>query len=133
MRLCSLLYAGLLFVIFLPFSACNTDKLPAPTEPSACDSLEVSYNLNIKPIIDASCAYAGCHVAGFPPGDWSSYDNMLPVLENGELERRVVTLRFDPANGMPPDIFVASPTLADLSDEDFELVRCWLEKGFPEN
>lgn len=126
-----------LWLLFLPavfyLQSCNTDKLPDPNEPSACDSLTVTYDLDIKPIIDASCAYAGCHVAGASIGNFSSYEGILPLLNFGEVERRVVTLQANPAEGMPPDIYVASSTLADLNDTDFELFRCWLENGYPEN
>ncbi|MEL7123194.1 MAG: hypothetical protein AAFO07_27340 [Bacteroidota bacterium] len=110
---------------------CTNDELPAP-DPAAsdeCDNISATYDTNIKPIIDNSCAYSGCHL-GSAPGRYDTYEGMLPNLQNGLILQRVITLRDDPNVGMPPN-YAPSNRPQDLSDEDFQLIKCWLENGFP--
>lgn len=105
--------------IFAP--SCTSGKLD-PVEPNeTCDTLEVSYNLQVQEIITTNCAYVGCHISGFPSGDFSTYDNMLTYLNSGEIEKRTIT-QLD----MPP------PASGELTAEDLEVLTCWLSKGFPE-
>lgn len=125
--------AGLIWFwacILLFTGGCTGDELPAPAPGINCDEVDVSYDLNIKPLIDRSCAYSGCHL-DVAPGRYTSYDGMLDNLKKGKFQQRVLTLRADPILGMPPD---NSPEgrPKDLTEEELELIRCWLDKGFPE-
>jgi len=90
-----------------------------------------TYDETIQNIIDLSCAYSGCH-NGTPgvPGDYSSYAGLELDLENGSFYRRVVESRDDPVLGMPPDR-ATGPT--DLTEEEFQLILCWVENDYPEN
>ncbi len=96
--------------------ACNKDN---DNDDPSCNP---TYDAEIKAIVDNSCATVGCHTTNFAHGDFTSYENMLEHLEHGDIYEYVVT-----EQTMPPDY--ALP----LSDEDFELLQCWLDNEYPEN
>jgi len=129
----------IIFVAFLSLvglftlsTACNTDKLPEPEPPELCDTLIVSYNLQIKDIIDRNCATPGCHRQGTQaPGNYTSFNSLEPFLTEREFKRFVVDLRNDPDLGMPPD-WPTNPGPMDLTQEEFDIVSCWIEAGYPE-
>ena len=113
--------SGLLF-FQLSQTACTNDKLVDPdTIPNEfCDSMTVTYNDQIKPIIDASCAYTGCHVQGFGWGDYTNFDGMTPYLNDSKFKKEVIITMDMPQGDM-------------LSATDFELVECWVLQNYPEN
>ncbi len=110
-------------VALIPVS-CDNDQLPEVEEPEFCDTLEVSYQLNIRPIVETYCAYSGCH-DGSSPGVYLSYEGMLPNLNSGQVRERTVNTR-----DMPPSY--ANAGLEELPPAEFEMMQCWLEQGFPE-
>ncbi len=114
----------LLFLI-----ACTNDSLGEPQK-GDCDNLSVTYIDLIKPIIDESCAYSNCHL-DTAPGNFITYSGILPFLENGSLRNRVLNIKDDPTLGMPPE-FVPSDRPSALTDEQLNLIRCWLDNNFPE-
>ena len=50
---------------------------------------------------------------------------------DGRVRDRVISLSEDPEIGMPPDYAEDGPI--DLSPEDFMLINCWIQQGYPEN
>ncbi len=110
--------------------ACTSDELPEPAPGVDCDQLEVNYDLNIKELIDRSCSYSGCHL-DIAPGRYTSYEGLLDNLTEGKFEQRVLTLRADPILGMPPNN-APEGRPKDLTEAELNLIRCWLDKGFPE-
>mgnify|MGYP006969374120 CR=1 FL=1 len=122
---------GLLLLMASPFTFthCTEDKLPEPIPPGYCDTTFTSYNLNIKPIIDLNCAYSGCHL-DTAPGNFSTYEG-ISVFFN-VMEERVISLKSDEEYGMPPD-YAPDGRPKDLTQEEFDLMTCWIEAGFPEN
>ena len=122
----------LLIGVFLLPTACTTDKLPEPEPPAFCDTLQVSYNLQVKQIIDTNCAFTGCHVAGSrAPGNYTSFSSLSPFLTEDEFKRFVIDLRNDPELGMPPD-WETNPGPNDLTQEEFDIISCWVEADYPE-
>ena len=119
---------SLMVIVCMTFllSTCATDELPRPEGPRECEDIVTSYELNIRQIIDNGCAYSGCHP------EYSTYDGLLPVLEDGTFRSRVITLRDDPVLGMPTDD-VPQDRPADLSEEELTLIECWLGGDYPEN
>ncbi len=99
----------------------------------AKEAIEVvaSYDESVKAVIDASCAYSGCH-NGTPGvrGDYTTYEGLLQDIESGFFFRRVIDIRDDPTLGMPPD---RAPGPKDLTEEEIQLILCWVEKDYPEN
>jgi hypothetical protein len=110
-------------VLFFSQPACTSDTIDPP-DLDTCDTLVASYNVEVKPIIDATCAYAGCHASGSADGDFSDYGQLLPYLDNGSLETRVLDLGDMPPNNVPVE--------KELSEEDQQVLRCWLINGYPE-
>lgn len=117
-------YHGLFWVILL-LNSCTLDELIRPSETS-CDNIVTSYELNIRQIVDNTCAYSGCHP------EYTDYQGILPVLEDGSFRTRVLKLRADANLGMPPD-YAPDSRPKDLSQEQINLISCWLENDFPEN
>lgn len=107
--------------IFLAFllpgiSACeweNEETLFAEAE--AC-SEKVLFSTHIAPIIKTNCAYSGCHVAGGKYPDLSSYEKVKAVAADVQHETQ--------SGSMPPSFSDKS-----LSQEEIELIACWVEQG----
>ena len=125
--------------VFLLFNACLFDKLPEPqVEPPPltfqewCDSLNPTYNTVVKPILQQSCAYdPACHPSY---NNYSGLQAKLTDLQNGPFVNRVFTLKDDPALGMPPDNSVYPQSIKDsLTQEELDILQCWIDKGAPEN
>jgi len=106
--------------IALVFFACRRDiGLDPALQPGAnCDS--VTYATHIQPIIMNQCATAGCHDAGSPNGDYTTYAGVKQKVDNHTFRDRVVT-----QGDMPPT--------APLPPHQVELIKCWLGKGAPNN
>lgn len=124
---------------FLPFvlliallgQHCTADELP---QPEGCASGLTAYDTNMKAIIDESCAYSGCHDGESPsvPGDYTSYEGIRPFLEDGSVRTRVFDLRNDPVLGMPPSASAFPLSRKEeLTPEEFRLMQCWVNSGFP--
>lgn len=124
---------ALLALVIIQIS-CSRDQLIEST--NECID-EVTYAGIIKPIIDESCAYTGCHDggAGIGPGNYTRYDEaLLRDLTNGSFRNRVFELKDNPIQGMPPNKTAFEESLKDdLTNEELDLIECWLEGGFPEN
>lgn len=126
-----LLYPFLVTAL-LALSYCSADELP---QPEGCAPGLASYELNMKEIIDQSCAYIGCHdgQSSDAPGNFQTYAGIRPFLQDGTVRSRVIDLRNDPVKGMPPSkrAFPLSQK-EELTPKEYELFRCWLNDNFPE-
>lgn len=118
--------------LFLVQMACTSDQLLEPPPLEFCDTLTVAYTLQVKDIIDANCAFSGCHVAGSSaPGNYATFGSLQPFLTDREFKRFVVDLRNDPDLGMPPN-WATNPGPKDLTEEEFDILSCWIQNGYPE-
>lgn len=110
-------------------------KLAEP-DLEACDTLmNITYNGLVKTIIDESCAYVGCHngvTGSIGPGDYTSYSGLNPYLVDGSFEDRVIFQKEDTVLGMPPDVYNETQK-ADLTQEELDIIQCWINAGYPEN
>ncbi len=125
--------ALLIVVIAACCSSCNSDKLD-PVLPADCDVL-VTYDNQVKSIIDRSCAYSGCHDGnggGNPPGNFQSYSGLESFLNDQEFKKFVIDLKDDEVVGMPPS-YAPAGNPQDLTDEELELIQCWISSAYPEN
>ncbi|GJM32999.1 MAG: hypothetical protein DHS20C18_20000 [Saprospiraceae bacterium] len=96
--------------------------------PEICESVTVTYDNQIKGIIANSCAYGGaCHPAIAP--SLIDYNNVKQF--ESKIRSRVVSMKDDPLNGMPPSSLVPSGQPIELSDEELALFICWLDAGAP--
>ncbi len=116
-------------MLVLAAAACTSDQLPEPTA-AECGDITPTYTQDIRPIIEASCAYSGCHLDS-SPGRFDTYAGLLPYLEDNTFRQRVIVNRSNPTIGMPPD-FAPSNRPQDLTAEQFSAIECWLDGGYPE-
>jgi hypothetical protein len=85
---------------------------------SDCE-ISPTYNGSVKTIIDNSCAISGCHInGGLVPGNFLSYQGLSGVTMNGKFRNRVLVVKDMPLTGQ-------------LSEADFEILKCWADNGFP--
>lgn len=115
-----------LFTFCLGIFACSKDDDPdTDPEPGLCETLDVKYSVDIVPIMTATCAIEGCHVGDFPTGDYTIYEEIKQRVDGGTFEARVVTEK-----DMPPT-YTTGPE--SLTDEQLEIIECWLADGAPNN
>ncbi|MFK8006702.1 MAG: hypothetical protein AB8H03_10035 [Saprospiraceae bacterium] len=123
-NLLSLFILGSLFMIQMSQTSCTNDKLVDPDTISNefCDTISVPviYDNQIKPIIDNSCAFAGCHGSGAGIGDMTDYAKLSIFLNDNAFKKRVIDIMDMPEGDM-------------LSASEFELVECWVLNDYPEN
>lgn len=79
-----------------------------------CES--VTYSGQILPLIQSYCAVSGCHVSGFLPGDFTTYEGLKEKAENGRLHLFVIDLKT-----MPPD--------SSFHNKQRQLFECWINQG----
>ncbi len=117
--------------VILSFMACDDVVLPSS---QGCDNSMATYNTNVKPIIDLTCAYSGCHNgSGRGPGDYSTYAGLAQIIADGGFVSRVIDLQENPSRGMPPNASVYPESLQDdLSPDQMEIIQCWIDGGFEE-
>ena len=80
----------------------------------------IYYQQSVKPIIESSCAVSNCHVAGFMPGDFTTYEGIREKVVKGSFQQLVIIQRI-----MPPDI--------PLREEDIQTIDQWIKSGYPDN
>lgn len=87
-----------------------------------------SYDTDIKPIIDATCSYAGCHIDNDNSSpELTSYELLKTYVDNNQFEMRVLTEK-----DMPPVDFVPDGKPTELTTAQLETIQCWLDDGAPE-
>lgn len=115
----------ILLLLFLISAGCSDEP------DNGCNADGITYDSTVKAIFEESCNNLSCH-PGMIDGwqvltDFSSYDNILPGLENGAIENRINTE--DTGQRMPPESW---PERA-ISQEDLDILNAWICNGFPEN
>lgn len=79
-----------------------------------------TYNMEVKTVIDNSCATPACHApTGDGPGDFTNFSGLEPFTTTGGLEQRVL-IDLD----MPPS--------GSLDPCDLELIEKWISLNAPE-
>ncbi len=119
-------FSYLLLVFFLVFASCSSDEddmMNIVTED--CNGLVISYQNDIVPIINTTCALSGCHIEGFSNGDFTSYNGLKSKADNGRLNSRVVVNK-----NMPPS---NSSGPKSLSAQQIIAFKCWIADGAPDN
>lgn len=121
----TIIYCLSAFLAFSFLMSCGDDEEPV------C----ATYEADIKPIIDASCAYSGCH-SGADAGmfvtdiskDYTSYEGILATLEGGSFAIRTL----DSLN-MPPPGWTPVDKPQTLTQAELDIITCWVEAGYPKN
>lgn len=115
----------LVFISTTVLLSCNKDKTLAECGLEHCTPGSVSYENDIKPLIQQSCATGtgpgtGCHDA------WIfNYDNITPKIDDGTFWSVIENY------SMPklPNSF----GIAGLTQAEYEMFECWICDGAPEN
>lgn len=82
-----------------------------------------SGNLEVKSIIDNSCAYSGCHDGINAPRDLREYnDEIFELPNNKDFKSQVFDLGV-----MPPDTINET---RKLSQNDLQTLECWITGGY---
>ena len=116
--------ALVLAVIVLPFAGCHNDKAdklyPTPGV-VVCDTTNVKYASDIKPIFDAKCNTSGCHNTGGLGGyDFTTQAGIQPVALNGKI---VGSINWSTG-------FSAMPkNLPKLSQCEIDKITRWINQG----
>lgn len=110
--------------IFAAFSlsillvSCQKD----PVSTVDCTGIATSYTIDIKPILDASCATSGCHSASTHQAgiDLSNYNGVRNVSSQ---DRFLGSIQHKKGyNPMPQNS-------AQLSQVKIDLITCWVQNG----
>lgn len=105
--------------LLLLFLACTKDKGKDPSlaaNKTGCDT--VTYSVHIEPLISANCV--SCHDAVSGNADLSTHTGLKAQVDNGGIASRVFTIA-----DMPPS--------GPLSNEQLQLLKCWMDSGAPNN
>lgn len=94
----------------------NPDLITKNSNP--CDS--ITYTTSVKPIIDNQCI--NCHSAGGQSPDLSTYSLLKVQVDGGRIKARVIDQN---PSSMPP--------AGNLSSEELNSIKCWLNAGAPNN
>jgi hypothetical protein len=114
-------YALLFFLVLCSIAGCYYDNVEELyPDGSPCDVSNITYSLDIKPIIDTNCAISGCHVAGTGRVNLTTYAGLKQVVDDG----RLVTMVIQQKN-MPPT--------QPLSKCQMDKIQAWIGQGALEN
>lgn len=116
----SIIYSVFFVYVICTLVSCTNDKLTIIE--STCPE-EVSYSIQVKEIIDETCAYSGCHdSAGNAPGDFTSYNRMESFLTDNLFESRTLNQR-----DMPPNYSTGPKS---LTQEQIDMLVCWMDNNY---
>jgi len=106
----------------LLLSSCLKDK----TIPLGECNVEVSYTVEIRPIIENSCKTqagpsTGCHDAWI-----DDYSQINSLIASGSWENRVISIKDMP---VVPNTW----SIDSLTNDEIKTMQCWIEQGYPEN
>ncbi|MEQ8625312.1 MAG: hypothetical protein RJQ00_00225 [Vicingaceae bacterium] len=110
----------LLFICLLTSCYYDNEEELYPNAPE-CDTTVVTFSVDVQPIISASCAISGCHVAGGTgSGNFQTYSGIKSKVDVGSFMNRVIVQQNMPPNG-------------DLSSCELEQLKIWIDEGAPNN
>lgn len=112
-----------LFVLAFLIANCTSSEV-ANDDPVVIDPTQkVTYEKDVKNIINNSCAVSGCHIGSNPPAGilLSTYNQVRSQAENGNLIARMN----NSSNPMPPTGILPSSTRSVIDQ--------WKADGFLEN
>ncbi len=87
-----------------------------------CDNFTPRFSADVQPIINQTCAIAGCHVSGFGSGDFTTFNGIKN--RAGSIKTQVVAKSMPPPNSSGPK---------SLTDDQIRTIRCWIDNGAENN
>ncbi len=124
----NLLFLSFLSISFiLLFATCTRDKLPEVVPGECIEGVSYTYESSAREIIVRTCTQgSGCHNAA-GRGDYGNFSILEPHLHddpNGFKDWVLTT------EGMPPNY---QPDELQLTEEEQNELKCWIEAGYPQN
>ncbi|NND33950.1 MAG: hypothetical protein HKN76_15280 [Saprospiraceae bacterium] len=110
------IYPMIFTALLLGFTDCTTDQV---AEPEPCEEVK-TYDGIIREVVRNKCNFSGCHDGASGVGNYNTFAGMQRVIASGEFRRQVVVAKTMPQSG-------------ELTPEEFEILKCWSENGYPEN
>lgn len=125
-NLISTLAALGLTAVFLSLGSCYYDKESDLYGTPVCDTSSITWTNVIKPIIDQSCAYVGCHGGGTKSGDHdlTTYEGVYEIAQSGALLGAI-----QHSGNYTPMPYQG----AQLSECTIAKIKIWVEQGAPQN
>ncbi len=122
----------ILSLILIGFASCYKDNAEDMYPGSStggtggtCDTTNVTYSGVLKPIFDAKCATAGCHINATVTGiSLADYHGVAAVANSGKLMAAIT--HNGQASFMPKG-------LPKLDDCTIAKIRVWVNAGAPDN
>ena len=117
---------------FLLATLLSVFLLSCKHDADVAENPQISYGINVKPIIAANCAYSGCHSAtNFQRFSLATYND---VIINGEVSGKdaINTRLYKSMVGRGAEIMPPSPK-SPLSDIQIKTVLLWLKQGAKNN
>jgi hypothetical protein len=117
------------FSLLMNIEISNPSSVPATNETKLVSEYEdcysdISYEGDIKIILNKSCALSNCHVTGSTmKGDFSSYHSTIEYLKSSTVFEDRVFKNKD----MPP---FYSPGPKTLEEQDLEKILSWIKQGY---
>ena len=109
-------------LIAIAIQSCEYNDLPEPpAEVEGCDP--ISFQNDIEPIINSSCALTGCH-----KGD-NGADKNWTVFGNFQAKRANVKDRINRPPGTPGHM----PAQGSITRAEIEMITCWVDQGGLDN
>lgn len=110
----------LIAVCFLFSGLLGCQHEPQVTPATGCP--QISFSTQVNPIIQQNCAIASCHVAGFPDGDFTQFDELKEKVDNGSFKNSVIDW------SVP-----RMPETYKLPESQISTLKCWIEQGAQKN
>ena len=108
-------------------SGCKNDSLEdfEPVEVEECDTSDISFSVDVMPVLETKCNENTCHGGDFPQGGigLSSYESVSAVDE----DRLTGAIRHDEDYQNMPD------NAEKLSECDIQKIEAWINQGKPDN
>jgi mono/diheme cytochrome c family protein len=126
---------SLLLVLFIAACKHTTDFFIPETKDGPCDPNIVYFENDIKPLLNSSCAYSGCHDAN-TAADGVILDTYENIIATGDIENRKppedsklyeTITETNAGDVMPP------PPNSKLTSEQIALIRKWIVQGAKNN
>ncbi len=122
-----LLYAGLMTFIGLGLMGCYKDVILPETSNTDAPPQAVSYNGELKPLFNSSCALTGCHVSGAHKPYMAADISYLQIVNGGFVNTIIPkeSILYLKINGEMKE-YIPSAT-------DRQKVYDWIRNGAPNN
>ena len=101
---------------------CTNDVSNYPCAVSV-DRQNISYSLDVFPVVSKSCAIPGCHIAAFPKGDFTKYNDLKERAGNGKLYFRLSSGQMPPADSKSPGLTIC----------EVNIITRWINQGAKNN